>query len=136
MGDVEKAAVTALFAILVLMIGQILQKWIMEPLQEQRKLIGEIAFALVFYANFSEVKPKEELETAQREIRSLASKFRATLWTIPFYGLFALFKIVPKRKDVLSASSGLIGMSNSLRERGRMEHLNQISHALGIDWKA
>jgi hypothetical protein len=44
----------------------------------------------------------------------LASRLQASLWAIPFYGLWAALHFVPKRVKVEQVSKSLIGWSNSL----------------------
>lgn len=137
MGDLEKAALTAFFTVLVFVVGQFLQKFILEPVQEQRRLIGEVAFALVFYANVStRFSAPEEKDEAQKSVRKLSAQLRATLWTIPFYNLLAALHIVPKREAINRASTGLIGFSNSFGEGSTRDIRDEIADALKIDWKA
>ena len=49
--EVLMAIVTALLAVLVFVLTQSFLKLVLEPVQEQLKLIGEVAHALLFYAN-------------------------------------------------------------------------------------
>lgn len=49
------AALTALFGVLVFVLGQAAQRFVVEPIQDQRKVIGEVAFALLMFANVAEV---------------------------------------------------------------------------------
>ena len=46
-----QAVTTAFFAVVVFVAGQFVVKFVIEPVHEQSKVIGEIAYALVFYAN-------------------------------------------------------------------------------------
>jgi hypothetical protein len=46
----DGALATALIAVVVFVAGQILQRFVLEPIQEQRRLMGKIAHALLFYA--------------------------------------------------------------------------------------
>jgi hypothetical protein len=134
MSDAEKAALTALFAVIVYVAGQFVHKFFLEPIQEQRRLIGEVAFVIVFYANIDrELSTPEERAEAKKVIRKLASQFRATLWTIPLYRLFAFLRFVPKRDAVMKASSGLIGFSNSLGQVHSVDSREAIAKALNLD---
>src|SRR5258707_6752233 len=117
MTTIVTAALTAFFAVLVFVVGQLLQRFFLEPIQEQRKTIGEIAFCLLFYANVMDmgarenqrlVKIEEPIESV-KTLRGLASRLRATLWTVPFYKSFARLRIVPDEKSIMSASTGLVG---------------------------
>ena len=50
MSEVDKIALTALFGIGVVVFGQAFSKFLIEPIYERRKVIGNIADALMFYA--------------------------------------------------------------------------------------
>jgi hypothetical protein len=135
--------VTALLAVLVFVVTQSFLKIILEPIQDQRKLIGEIAHALLFYANVYHLhiqrpdeEQKQEIDNAKKAFRELAGRLRASLWTIPLYDALALLGRVPKQQDVLAASDALVGWSNSLygREEAthRREYQKVIADRLGI----
>jgi hypothetical protein len=49
------AAFTAFFGVIVYAGGQAAQRFVLEPVQEQRKVIGEIAFALLMHGNVNDV---------------------------------------------------------------------------------
>jgi hypothetical protein len=141
--DGLKIALTALFGIGVFVAGQLLQRIVVEPLQELRKTIGKIAHALTFYANFMHYqpspfeggggvgKPPEQMEEASLEIRRLASDLRAISLVIPAYRVFALLRCVPSQDKIDVASSNLIGWSNSLG-RPSDEHRQKIAEALKL----
>ncbi|SRR6266481_2321759 len=136
------ASLTALFAVLVFVVGQFIQRFFLEPIQDQRKIIGEIAFALVFYENIMDVSerrkssiPLLELEdpiVVAKNIRRLASQLRATLYTIPFYGLFSLLRLVPKASALSSASTSLVGWSNSIHSGNPDVHKKEIVEQLKL----
>jgi hypothetical protein len=143
----------AALALIGFVLTQSILKFFIEPIQEQRKLIGEVANALVVHANVSfDAGSKEFLEKtkelpAEREkiketheaLRGFSGRLRSSLWTIPLYGLFALVRLVPKATDVMEASDGLIGWSNSLVNPKASDLVNQyqdtVSQKLGIEKK-
>lgn len=108
---------TVLSGVLVFVIGQLLVKFAIEPMHEYRKLCGEIADALVFYANvtarYTGIQ-KELLEEAQRTYRRLAGQLYARAHVIRLYPVWAFVRLVPRRKDLAQASSSLIGLSNNV----------------------
>ena len=120
------AVAGAALALISFVITQSILKFFIEPVQEQRKLIGEVADALEVYANvYEDVSPKEFLEKgseAKREqiaetyktLRGFSGKLRSTLWSIPLYGLFSRVGLVTKATDVMEASDEFIGWSNGL----------------------
>lgn len=143
MSEGFKIALTALLGIGVFVAGQLLQRILVEPLQDLRKTIGKIAHALTFYANFMHYqpspfqdgsgvgKPPEKMEEASLEIRRLASDLRAIPLVIPGYGALALLGCVPSHDAIDVASSNLIGWSNSLGQPPN-EHRQKIAEALKL----
>lgn len=104
------------------MVTQSFLKLVLEPIQDQRKLIGDVAHALLFYKNVyhpesfgpPDDRRRDELDEARKTLRGLAGRLRASLWTIPFYNTLARLGRVRNTEDVLEASTQLIGWSNSL----------------------
>jgi hypothetical protein len=113
-----------LAGVTVFVVGQIIQRFILEPIQDQRRVIAEIAVARVFLANVgpaSSPVPEgyvliggDEPIPASRLLRSLAARLRASLWTIPFYDLWTRMRIVHPRATILEATSSLISWSNGI----------------------
>lgn len=147
------AVVTAVLALLIFVLTQSFLKLLLEPVQEQRRLIGEVAHALLFYANVIQLESvrvddergkrammvgarQEELEESRKALRGLAGRLRASLWFIPFYDVLASVGLVPKLADVLEASSALVGWSNSLSSdrhgEANRERRKVIGEKLGI----
>lgn len=114
---------TAIIGVAAFILGQAILRFVVEPIFEQRRLIGEIASAVVYLGNVGPVsspqldqalyQPDEKLQ-ASRLLRSHAAKLRASLWAIPLYGLWSVLRFVRPRGVVLKASGYLIGWSNSL----------------------
>jgi hypothetical protein len=98
-------------------------KLVLEPIQEQRRLVGEVAAALTVYerAFTLRVEPspgtgtqpmligssREEAAEAAKALRELGGRLQAGLWAVPFYDLFALFRIVPTARAVVVATDEL-----------------------------
>lgn len=139
--------VTALLAVLVFVAGQAVLRFVLEPIQEQRKLIGEVAHALLFYANVYHIEQfeepgeqrRQELDEARTALRGLAGRLQGSLWTIPAYDSLARIGWVRRKEDVLAASMELVGWSNSLYgSRGsemRDKRRRIIAEVLGISQK-
>lgn len=136
------ASLTALLTVLVFVIGQLVQRFFLEPIQDQRKNIGEIAYALVFYANVSDTEDNllrglarleiEEPIVVARTIRKLASELRASLHVILFYRFFSCLRLVPKKEVVSLASVHLVGWSNSIHRGDPDVHRDKIAELLKI----
>ena len=135
---------TALFGTLVLVFGQVISKFLIDPIHEQRKTLGEIAYNLTFLANAGSMLAQVEVNgekilasadprEATATVRRLASQLRASLKTIPLYDSLASINIVPKQNDVIKASTLMIGWSNEIWGGGRPnDRRKQIAKALNI----
>lgn len=138
----DSAARTVLLAVAIYVLGQAAQRFVLDPLSEQRKTIGEIAGALLYLGNISNVAvnkqrgqevllPADPAE-ASRTLRALAGRLRASLWAIPAYWLWSGLHIVPSKRRVLTASSGLVGWSNSLFSGDPTIHMRNVADALRL----
>jgi hypothetical protein len=143
----------AVLALIVFVITQSILKFIIEPIQDQKKVIGEIANAFVAYADVPvDLSPKEfygktEGTSAQRErvvetrqeLRKLSGRLRASLWAIPLYKGLSRVKLVPKVAAIDEASDGLIGWSNTLVRTDASDQVRKyqdtVSEKLGITKK-
>lgn len=71
------AAFTILGGVFVFSLSQLILKFLIEPIHEQRKAIGEILFGLVYYANSyanpgnNETKNSEKKHWKQRQMNSV-----------------------------------------------------------------
>lgn len=99
--------------------GQVVSKFLIEPIHEQFEVVGEIAHSLIFYANqYSDPgqgRP-EDMDEASRTLRQQSSLLLAKTHAIRCYGLWEVLRVVPKRSAVVEASKNLIGLSNSIHE--------------------
>ncbi len=114
MNQVLTAAVTVSLGLGVLVAGQIAQRFFLDPIQEQRRVIGEIAYAVIYYGNVGKVASAEEREETRRTLRELSGRLHATLWAVPRYRRFESLGAVEKEENVVAAYTGLIGWSNSV----------------------
>jgi hypothetical protein len=147
---ITTAALTVFAGFVVFVAGQSVQRFVLEPVQEQRKVIGEIAYALLFYANVYRIEEIEEyeklgeqrvveLEEARKSLRGLAGRLQTSLWTVPAYDALARMGWVRKKEEVLTASRELVGWSNNLysdrtsAQRDRRRTI--IAEVLGITQK-
>jgi hypothetical protein len=131
------ALLGAALALILFIITQIILKFVIEPIQEQRRLIGEVAQALSLYSNVHDVH-REGVEETRRALRSLSGRLWASLWAIPFYDAFALLGRVPKATDVMEAATELRVWSYSpdkVTEGGSMRRQDDIAKRLGITRK-
>jgi hypothetical protein len=117
---VAAAIVTALLAVIAFVLTQSYLKLVLEPIQEQRRLIGEVASALTIYERAYTLRvdrddgdqawfgaSKEEAKEAEKALRELGGRLQASLWSVPLYDVFALIRVVPKLVDVVVAANEL-----------------------------
>ncbi len=111
------SSLTIIGGIIIYVGGQIISKFFIEPIHEQKKIIGEIDDALGFYAHIycnPGIPPKEKIDEASNRFRQLATLLRSKAYLIPWYNLFAKIRIVLKSDSIKDASGELIGLSNSM----------------------
>ncbi|MDD4363963.1 MAG: hypothetical protein PHD33_07155 [Atribacterota bacterium] len=107
---------TVLAGLTVLIIGQVIIKFILEPIQEQKKIISKISSLLSYYANIytqpGYAKPKIEWEASQ-DIRHISTQLKAITDSIPKYNVFQNLNLVKPKNDIFKACDDLMGISNN-----------------------
>ncbi len=135
MGDVFGVVITG---VSVFVFGQIIVKFLVEPVLRQRRVIGRIAFSLVYYAcDFGNpgIGTRKRLDEASVELRRLASDLRAETQGIPFYGFWSQMRLVRGESAVLSGVGDLIQLSNSVHAGDgatNLETRRKLEDRLGI----
>jgi hypothetical protein len=142
MQEIVTAALTAFFGVVVFVVGQWVQRFVLEPVQEQRKVLGEIAYALLMFGNVGHVAeirarglPVLDLEEpidVVRTVRALASRLQQTLYVIPGYRFLAWCGLVPRREVALAAIPHLIGWSNSIHSGNVATARDEVARILGM----
>jgi hypothetical protein len=132
--ELTTAAYTALFGVIVFVVGQAVLKIVIEPIQEYREVLGKISYALLFYANVDNRSSPDIVRETRNHLRNLAGQLHTSIQKIPCYNLLALLRVVRKRKDVMAASKELVGWSNSLsiKQAGERDRRAIIANNLDI----
>ena len=126
MSEPLKIALTLLSGIIIFVIGQIVVKFIIEPIHEQKKLIGEIAGSILFYYNvgarmepyyYEQLKKLQESDDPLKEVA--IDRYKEIL------------KSHWNRSDEASRvlrqqSSDLLGKSNAIPLYGLWSFLRQV----------
>jgi hypothetical protein len=150
MSDLDKilwtSATTILVGLIIFLITQIFQRFILDPLQGIHLLFGEIEDALVFYANIyldPGVDESELADEGQIKLRRLASQLSSKASIIWPYELLASLNFIPSHENIKIAHGDLIGLSNSIHlgsgESGTTQAVRnnnmrkEIRKTLGID---
>ena len=131
----QQAFWTVLAGTLVFSLGKIIDSLCIQPYISYRKVIGEITYQLVFYAQaYSSKNVRKELrEEASDIFRKSASRLQTYYNPIEWMHLW----FVSSRKEVDEATASLIGLSNSIPPRDsegvyNSKHATIIRKMLGI----
>jgi len=110
---------TVIAGVIVFMAGQVLTKFLIEPIYEQRKIVGLIADSLIYYAHYladSFERPVKEVGEAPDKFRRFASELMAKTVAVPGYHLWGWLRVIRPFKEVIKARRGLFGLSNTLHK--------------------
>lgn len=133
--------VTVLSGVLTYIIGQLILKLVIEPVQDLKKTIGQISHALVERANIISnpgVPSREVMDVTSAELRKLSSQLHAHIYLVPCYAHIAKLFRLPTKERILTASGALIGLSNSVFQakesiyEANAKRSESICDALGI----
>jgi len=147
--DWGTAGATAMIGAGLLVFGQVLQRWVVDPLLAVRAVVGEVDFALTYYARTYmnpgpyEGRPREQIvRDCSDELRRLGARLSASSRAAPGWWVRWLPFGVPARRRVGEAVDAMIGLSNrvsdgdaerSAQNRDDARELRaKISRALGL----
>ena len=111
---------------LLFLASQFAAEGIIKPYVEYRKVLAEISYALIYYANIIISAPagskREEHAEISERLRQLSARLRSAVTALPFHELMRLFKLIPSQDRVHDAAARLIRMSNLLLETEQKRH--------------
>lgn len=135
MTDLEKilltAAITILGSVIVFVVGQLLSKFLIEPVQELKRVIGEVRFNLAFFAPTIHTPisrtPERSAEAYAAIMKSSCDLF-AKAEAIACYH-FIPAKLLPSMSDVTKAATDLRALSTYLSENYNKatNHIEQVN---------
>jgi len=108
---------TVLAGVITYVLGQLILKLLIEPVNELKRTIGEIAHSLIEHANVIQnpgILKEEMMTETSRHLRKLSSQLEAHLYLIPMYSFTSKLFFLPSRDRLLSAARALMGLSNSV----------------------
>jgi len=135
-------AITLLVGIGVFVGGQIIAKFLIEPIYEQRRLIRDIADSVWLYGNLYSNPARDgspERDEAYRVLRQRGSQLMAATNAIPFYSLWQQLPGVPKWENVVETWGHLVRLSNGVYMGDPVESLEvagKVFRRLGIKTRA
>ena len=117
-----------LAGVIIYVLGEIVVKIVIDPVQELKRIIADIAFKLIHYSHVFKLSSaedvsgeaaektidREKLEQAADEYRKLASMLNAGLRLVPFYSIARIVFFLPREADVIEARNELIEMSEEI----------------------
>lgn len=111
----EQAFWTVFSGTFVFALGKIIESLCVQPYISYKKVIGEITYQLIFYAQaYSSKMVKEKLhEEASDTFRKSASRLQAYYNPIEWMNL----SFIPAREEIDNATASLIGLSNGTPPR-------------------
>ena len=134
--------VTAFLTLIVVgglfLVSQFVAEGIIKPYVEYRKVLAEISYVLIYYANLiittpASSKRDEQLEISEK-LRQLSARLRSAITALPFQKLIRLFHLIPPQDRIHDAANRLIRMSNLLLEieQKRHDEIRQDMAAIGL----
>jgi hypothetical protein len=120
------AALTVLVGVVVFSLTQLIQRFVIDPIHEQAKVIGRIGYCMTFYAPWflspgvnrddegPGVNRHDEVPKVSMAIRDCASQLLATTRSIRCYDFFARWRLIPSAQNAAEAASKLICLSNAV----------------------
>ena len=119
-------AVTLIVVFVVLLISQFTAEGIIKPYVEYRKVLADVSFTLIYYANLivstpAHSKREEQAEISER-LRQLSARLRSAITALPFHELMRMLRLVPSEDTIHDAATRLIRMSNLLLETEQKRH--------------
>ena len=117
-----------LAGVIIYVLGEIIVKIVIDPVQELKRVIAEIAFKLIHYSHVFKLASSEEsageemgkaigrekLEEAANEYRRLASMLNAGYRLVPFYPIARMLFFLPREADIIEARNALLEMSEEI----------------------
>jgi hypothetical protein len=131
---------TVVTGVFVFALGQLFQRLILEPIQEQRKNVARIAEALTVHrATFvfkpaykDDEKAKAKIDLASDEIRKLAADLRSGHSLILWNDFFACLWLVPSEEKVRLAALYLIRWATFASDEATQRAVQNIAQVLKI----
>ena len=117
---------TVLSGVTTFVIGQLIVKLVIDPVQEMKKTIGQISHSMIEYANVIAnpgVLSDDIMNETSKHLRQLSSQLHAHLYIVPQYQKTAKVFGLPGKEEVLAASGSLIGLSNSVFRAGSSDRI-------------
>jgi hypothetical protein len=139
--SIVTAGLTTLLGLVAFVLGQFALKLLVEPIQEQARIVGEVAHTLTYYRNVSSETSgfgREGIAEARRKYRDLAARLRMNLRVLRlWYRAFARPPFVLPAEDVKKAATSLIVLGATVQKGADaedvMSHRAVVRKSLNIE---
>lgn len=111
---------TVISGVLIFVLGQIIQTFILKPIHDLKIVLGEISHKVKFHSNVitnSGIK-EQMINWSARDMRDLSCQLESKYLAIPFCDFFGAINLIPKKKDIREAVRNLILLSNASGKKG------------------
>ncbi len=120
------AALILIVVAVLLLVSQLASEGIIKPYVEYRKVLAEISYTLIYFADIiisapAHSKRDEQAEISER-LRQLSARLRSAITAVPFHELMRLLQLVPPQERIQEAANRLVRMSNLLLETEQKRH--------------
>jgi len=129
---------TVISGVLVFVLGQIVQTFILKPIHDLRIVLGEISHKVKFHSNVitnSGIKEKL-IDWSAGDMRDLSCQLESKYLAIPFNDFFGAINIIPTRNDIRESAKYLILLSNATGKQGyetkNADAIEKLKKYLGI----
>ena len=129
---------TIIGGVLIFVIGQLLLKVFINPIQELRSIKGSIIDSLIYYDKFYSnpgMIAQDNAKKMSHTLSKLGSELMAKTNVLPWYRFWSLLRVVHKLSDISEAHRNLIGLSNGLYAGDAHDNrkcVNKIKEALHL----
>ena len=110
----------------LLLVSQFVAEGIIKPYVEYRKVLADISYTLIYYANIIVTAPagskREEHAEISERLRQLSARLRSAVTALPFHEPMRLFHLIPSQDRTHDAAARLVRISNMLLETEQKRH--------------
>ena len=133
MSESLKIALTAVVGIGVFVVGQLIQKLFIEPIQDQRKAMGEILYVIDYYSSLHEGFGPDIEEAARKYLRRATSDLYRFTSIIPAYRVLSIVRIVPTKTTVKAIAVNVADLTRKIDDETLKKYHDAIKKELRMD---
>jgi hypothetical protein len=131
------SCITVVTGVIVFALGNLSVSLFVEPIHKLKVLISDIDDSINYYSDildntgYSQTSKKE---AAVDKLKYYSSQLKSMTNFIPWYNIWAFFRIIPKRKNILNASRKILSITNNISggQNTSIDLIEDIRHLLII----